>query len=105
MQELIMAFMIVCGSFQPYMEEEINRSEQDLFRLCGTEAFMSQPEFVEFLNSADYTHVSDDIKTSFEDHLSTNRSYYYMVIEELGGADYMRRSTPDVIFEDLEDQN
>ena len=105
MGDLILTFIIVCGSFQSYMQPEINRSERDLDALCGSESFMSNPDFVEFLQTADYTVLSRNTRASFEQHLSVNRSHYFMVIDQLGGIDYMENSTPDVLFEDLEDNN
>ena len=103
MTELILAFLITCGSFGSYFEEEIEQNEARLTQFCGSEAWMSEPGFTEFLETADYSNVSEETQQSFEMHLRSNEGHYRYVISYLGGIEVVEGSVPDILFEDLED--
>ena len=103
MGDFILAFMVACGTFSSYMGNEIETAQYDVDRFCDSEAWMSDPEFTDFLQSADYTQVSDELKLTFEDHLMQNSVHYQAVLDALGGLDHVEASTPGILFEELDD--
>ena len=103
MTELILAFMIACGSFGVYFEAEIARNEERITQYCGSETWMNDPGLVEFLETADYTVVSDEVQQDFEQHLRLNEGHYLYIIDYLGGIDVVEGTVPNILFEELDD--